>query len=43
MRLQLPTIIVLCFAVILVITLIYDMGVEDDGTGGKCKPTKCRI
>ena len=33
MRLQLPTIIVLCFAVILAITLIYNMGVKDDGTG----------
>lgn len=33
MRLQLPTIIVLCFAVILAITLIYNMGVEDDGPG----------
>ena len=33
MRLQLPTIIVLCFAVILAITLIYNMGVKDDGPG----------
>lgn len=31
MRLQLPTIIVLCFAVVLTVTLIYFMGIDNDG------------
>lgn len=32
MRLQLPTIIVLCFALALTVPLIYFMGIKDDGT-----------
>ena len=32
MRLQLPTIIVLCFALVLIVPLIYFMGIKDDGT-----------
>ena len=32
MRLQLPTIIVLCFALVLIVPLIYFIGIKDDGT-----------